>query len=93
MITGLNTKRRYKSMLRDSAHQSKIPMRQFHWLKINGFTFSLNFEMESDFFVFQRIFVCFVIHLVPYSFSSFLEGSLVMAVASMLKRGNKSENI
>ena len=49
--------------------------------------------MEFDFLVFQRIFVCFVIRLVPYSFSSFLEGSLVMAVASMLKRGKKSEKI
>ena len=47
--------------------------------------------MESDFFVFQRIFVCFIIRLLPYSFSSFLEGSLVLAVASMLKSGNKSE--
>ena len=51
----LNTKRRYKSVLRDSAHQSKTPMRRFHWSEINGLTFSL--EMESVFVVFQRIFV------------------------------------
>ena len=57
-----------------------------------GLLFHFNFEMESDFFVFQRIFnVCFVIRLVPYLFSSFLEGSLVMAVASMLKSEKKSE--
>ena len=58
-----------------------------------GLLFHFNFEMESDFVVFQRIFVCFVIRLVPYSFWSFLECSLVMAVASMLKSGNKSEKI
>ena len=57
-----------------------------------GLLFQFNFEMEYDFVVFQRIFVCFVIRLVPYSFSSFLEGSLVMAVASVLKSGNKSKN-
>ena len=37
----LNTKRRYKSVLMDSAHQSKTPMRRFHWSEINGLTFSL----------------------------------------------------
>ena len=36
-----------------------------------GLLSHFNFEMESDLFVFQRIFVCFVIRLVPYSFSSF----------------------
>ena len=35
-----------------------------------GLLFHFNFEMESDFFVFQRIFVCFVIRSVPYSISS-----------------------
>ena len=29
----LNTKRRDMSVLRGSAHQSKIPMKQFHWLR------------------------------------------------------------
>ena len=62
-----------------------------------GLLFHFNFEMESGFFVFQRIFVCFVIRSVPYSISSlsrrFTTIILVMAVASMLKSGNKSEKI
>ena len=66
----LNTKRRYKIVLRDSAHQSKNPIRRFHWSEIDGLTFCFNFEMESDFSVFQRIFVYFVIRSVPYSISS-----------------------
>ena len=35
-----------------------------------GLLFHFNFEMEVDFFVFQPIFVCFVIRSVPYSFPS-----------------------
>ena len=63
--------------------------------------FHFNFEMESGFFVLQCIFVCFVILSVPYSISSlslrftrpFTTIILVMAVASMLKSGNKSDKI
>ena len=62
-----------------------------------GLLFHFNFEMESGFFVFQCIFVCFVIRSVPYSISSlsqrFTSIILVMAVASMFKSGNKSEKI
>ena len=42
-LENLNTKRRYQSVLRDSAHQSKTPMRRFHWSEINGLTLSVQF--------------------------------------------------
>ena len=66
-------------------------MKRFHRSETMGLLFHFNFEMESDFFVFQRVFVCFVIRLVPYSFTSLSRRCTSYGSCQMLKSGNKSE--
>ena len=92
ILNQLNTKWWYKIVLRDSAHQSKNPMRRFHWLEIDGLTFCFNFEMESDFSLFQWIFVCFVIRSVLYPISGLSRrfNNGYGSCQYMLKSGNKS---